>query len=194
MSISENKVVSIFYELTDADGNILDSNIEQKKPLSFIVGKNQIIPGLENEIMNLNQGDKANVSIKAEDAYGKYDENARQTLPAEQFAGLELQKGMTLYGQGEDGNTVQVIVESFNDKNVVIDFNHPLAGKDLNFNIEISEVRDATEDELTSGTIAGQGCGCGSHEGSCCGEHDHDEDGCCGEHDHSHGGGCGCGH
>ncbi len=183
MSISENKVVSIYYELKDEKGNILDSNIEQKKPLSFIVGKNQIIPGLENEIMNLNQGDKANVFIKAEDAYGKYDDNAKQTLPAEQFAGLELQQGMTLYGQGEDGNTVQVIVDSFDDKNVVIDFNHPLAGKDLNFNIEISEVRDATENELSSGSVAG----------SCCGGHEHGGD-CCGEHNHDHGGGCGCGH
>lgn len=202
MSISENKVVSIFYELKDTDGNELDSNIGQKKPLSFIVGKNQIIPGLENEIMKLNQGDKADVIIKAEDAYGKYDDSAKQTLPAEQFAGLELQKGMTLYGQGEDGNTVQVVVDSFNDKEVTIDFNHPLAGKDLNFNIEISEVRDATEDEIASGSVAGQGCGCGNHDGEgegCCGGHGHsheDEGGCCGGggHSHNHGGGCGCGH
>ena len=184
MSISENKVVSIYYELKDVNGNILDSNLGQKKPLSFIMGKNQIIPGLENEITNLNQGDRANVVIKAEDAYGKYDEKAKQTLPAEQFAGLELHKGMTLYGQGEDGNTVQVVVDNFNDKEVTIDFNHPLAGKDLNFNIEISEVRDATENELSSGTVAGGGC-CGDHDDDCCGGHNHN---------HNHGGGCGCGH
>ncbi|MFV0481622.1 MAG: peptidylprolyl isomerase [Campylobacteraceae bacterium] len=192
MSIGENKVVSMFYELKDADGNVLDSNIGEKA-LSFIMGKNQIIPGLENEISKLNEGSKANVVIKAEEAYGVYDEKAIQVLPVEQFAGLELTKGMTLYGQGEDGNTVQVVVKEFNDKDVTIDFNHPLAGKELHFDVELSEVRDATDDELISGSVAGAGCGCGHEHG-----HSHGEDGgCCGGggHGHSHGGGgCGCGH
>lgn len=203
MAIAKNQVVSMFYELKDADGNVLDSNINEKA-LLFIMGKDQIIPGLESEISKLNKGDKSEVKIKAEDAYGSYDDKAQQILPSEQFAGLELQKGMTLYGQGEDGNTVQVIVKDFNDKEVTIDFNHPLAGKDLYFNIEISNTREATQEEIDSGSIAGQGC-CGDghghkEDGECCGGghgHKHDGDGeCCGGgHGHkNNGGGCGCEH
>lgn len=207
MSISDNQVVSIHYELKDVNnGEILDSNINAA-PLSFIVGKGQIIPGLEDKIKELKAGDNADIKVAAADAYGIYDDNAVQTLPKEQFAGLELQVGMTLYGQGEHGETVQVIVKSFNDETVEIDFNHPLAGKDLLFAISIVEVREATADEILNGYVGGGagGCGCGSggcgshehdDEHECCGGHDHGhehgEGGCCGGESHSHGGGC-CG-
>jgi len=209
MSISDNQVVSIHYELRNVDnGEILDSNINAA-PLSFIVGKGQIIPGLEEKIKELKAGENADIKVAAADAYGIYDENAVQTLPKEQFAGLELQVGMTLYGQGEHGETVQVIVKNFNDETVEIDFNHPLAGKDLLFAISILEVREATADEILNGYVGGGhgGCGCGSggcgshdhdEEHECCGAHDHGDDhghgegGCCGGESHSHGGGC-CG-
>ena len=202
MSISENQVTSIRYELKDvASGEILDSNLHTA-PLSFIMGKGQIIPGLEEKIKELSVGSKADIKVAAEDAYGKYDANAIQSLPKEQFAGLELSVGMTLYGQGEHGETVQVIVKSFNDETVEIDFNHPLAGKDLLFAIEVTEVRDATAEEILNGYVAtAGGCGCGSggchdshddHE--CCGGHghDHDDHECCGGEHHKNGGGC-CG-
>lgn len=191
MSIQDNQVVSIHYELKSVDnGEILDSNL-QGAPLSFIVGKGQIIPGLEEKIKGLKAGDSANIEVAAADAYGVYDENAVQTLPKEQFAGLELNVGMTLYGQGEHGETVQVIVKSFNDENVEIDFNHPLAGQDLLFAITVAEVREATADELANGYVGqAHSCGCGSGG---CGSHDHDDDECCGGHGHEHGeGGC-CG-
>ena len=204
MSIHENQVVSIQYELKDVQtGEILDSNLSAA-PLSFIVGKGQIIPGLEEKIKELSIGQSANIEVAAKDAYGEYDANAVQVLPKEQFAGLELHAGMTLYGQGEHGETVQVIVKSFNDESVEIDFNHPLAGKALLFAVTVADVRDATADEILSGYVGGAshgGCGCGSggschttnededddHE--CCGSgapgHKHGEDGCCG------GGSCG---
>ena len=207
MSISDNQVVSIHYELRNVDnGEILDSNINAA-PLSFIVGKGQIIPGLEEKIKDLKVDEKADIKVAAVDAYGVYDDNAVQTLPKEQFAGLELQVGMTLYGQGEHGETVQVIVKNFNDETVEIDFNHPLAGKDLLFAINVVEVRDATADEILNGYVGGGhgGCGCGSggschttdsDDDECCGGHGHDhahgEGGCCGGEGHSHGGGC-CG-
>jgi len=209
MSISDNQVVSIHYELRNVDnGEILDSNINAA-PLSFIVGKGQIIPGLEEKIKELKAGENADIKVAAADAYGIYDDNAVQTLPKEQFAGLELQVGMTLYGQGEHGETVQVMVKNFNDETVEIDFNHPLAGKDLLFAISILEVREATADEILNGYVGGGhgGCGCGSggcgshehdEEHECCGGHDHGHDhehgegGCCGGESHSHGGGC-CG-
>ena len=209
MSISENQVVSIQYELKDVQtGEILDSNLSAA-PLSFIVGKGQIIPGLEEKIKELSIGQSADVEVAAKDAYGEYDANAVQVLPKEQFAGLELHAGMTLYGQGEHGETVQVIVKSFNDETVEIDFNHPLAGKALLFAVTVAEVRDATADEILSGYVGGAasggGCGCGSggschttnddeEDEGCCGGHDHDHGNgeCCGGEHHSHGGGC-CG-
>lgn len=186
MSISDNQVVSIHYELRNVDnGEILDSNINAA-PLSFIVGKGQIIPGLEEKIKDLKVGEKADIKVAAVDAYGVYDDNAVQTLPKEQFAGLELQVGMTLYGQGEHGETVQVIVKNFNDETVEIDFNHPLAGKDLLFAINVVEVRDATADEILNGYVGGGhgGCGCGS--GGSCHTTDSDDDECCGGHGHDH--------
>ena len=212
MGISENQVVSIHYELTDVDnGEMLDSNLNAA-PLSFIVGKGQIIPGLEEKIKELSIGESASINVAAKDAYGVYDESAIQTLPKEQFAGLELNIGMTLYGQGEHGETVQVIVKSFNDETVEIDFNHPLAGKDLLFAVTVSEVRDATADEVLSGFVGGAnshgGCGCGTggschttddENDECCGGeghghgHSHGEGGCCGGESHAHdGSGC-CG-
>ncbi len=191
MAIDKNQVVSIQYELKDVNsGEILDSNINSA-PLSFIVGKGQIIPGLESEIMKLSLNDNEEVRVSAKDAYGEYDEKAVQTLPKEQFAGLELKEGMTLYGQGEDGGTVQVTVKSFDDENVNVDFNHPLAGKDLLFALSVVEVRDATAQELIQGYVGapeGGGCGCGtgdschttedSHSDSCCS--DEGNGGCCG--------------
>ncbi|NPA03961.1 MAG: peptidylprolyl isomerase [Epsilonproteobacteria bacterium] len=168
MAIEDNKVVGIEYTVKDAEtGEIIDSNVGQK-PLKFIVGKGQIIPGLEKEIKNMSLGESKTVTVKAEEAYGLPDENAVQTLPREQFAGIDLQEGMTLYGQGEHGETVQVTVKSFNDKEVTIDFNHPLAGKDLIFDVNVKEVRDATTDEMLSGRVQ--------------------------EDEHCHDGSCGCGH
>ncbi|MCK4442417.1 MAG: peptidylprolyl isomerase, partial [Sulfurovaceae bacterium] len=102
----------------------------------------------------------------ASEAYGEYNNEAIQTLPIEQFEGVELKEGMTLYGQGEQGQTVQVTVKSFNDKEVVVDFNHPLAGKDLMFSISVLSAREATADEILSGQVGGGhctdgACGCG---------------------------------
>ena len=189
MAIIDNQVVSISYELKDvASGEVVDSNLEAA-PLSFIVGKGQIIPGLENEIKNLSQGDDANIEVAAKDGYGEYDPAAVQSLPKEQFAGLELTEGMTLYGQGEDGGTVQVVVKDFNDETVNVDFNHPLAGKDLLFAINVVEVREATADELLNGFVGAPestgGCGCGTGDSCHTTEEKADEQECCGT------GGCG---
>jgi FKBP-type peptidyl-prolyl cis-trans isomerase SlyD len=170
MAISENQVVSIGYEVKATDNDqVVDSNIDGK-PLTFIVGKEQVILALEDHVKTMKLGDSSNVVISAKDAYGEYDEKAIQILPKEQFAGIELIKGMPLYGQGEDGGTVQVAVKSFTDDKVTIDFNHPLAGKELAFAVSVSMVRDASADELSSGIPAenaqpedescGTGCGC----------------------------------
>lgn len=171
MAIQDNQVVSIEYEVRDGD-KVVDSNMGGA-PLVFMYGKGQIIPGLEKGIKDMNIGDKADVLVKAEDAYGEYNADATQEVPKDQFAGIDLTEGMTLYGQGEDGGTVQVVVKEIKDDSVVIDFNHPLAGKDLMFTVALNNVRDASAEEAMTGVPA---------------ENKQDDSGCCGT-----GGGSGCG-
>lgn len=172
MAIETNQVVSIEYEVRDG-ATVVDSNIGGQ-PLVFMFGRGQIIPGLEAGIQQMNSGDKGDVLVKAADAYGEYNPEATQNVPKEQFAGIDLQEGMTLYGQGEDGGTVQVIVKEIKDDAVVVDFNHPMAGKDLMFTVTVASVRDASADEIASGVPAenkvADSC-CSSGSGHSCGCH-----------------------
>ena len=194
-----NKVISIEYTLNDAQTNEkLDTNVGGA-PLEFISGMGQIIPGLEKEIENAAEGDKVDVMVKPEDAYGEYNEEAVQTLPKEQFAGIDLVAGMTLYGTSENNQTVQVTVKDFTDNEVVIDYNHPMAGRTLMFSVAVLAVREATAEEIQTGIVGGMAaaggcCGggsCGSHdhghshaETECCGGEKHGEEHeCCGGHD-----------
>ncbi len=157
----ENSVVGIEYELTEAGkSEVLDSN-KGGAPLEFIIGKGQLIPGLEKQLVGMSAGESADILVKAQEAYGLRDEEAVQELPREQFEGIELEKGMSLYGQGQNGETIQVNVVDFNDETVKVDFNHPLAGKDLMFNVTVVSERDATEEEAQTGQVGG-GCSDGS--------------------------------
>jgi len=167
---NENCVVGIEYEVKQAGTTeVVDSN-KGGAPLEFIIGKGQIIPGLENALVGMAQGESGDIMVTAADAYGDVNPEAMQTLPIEQFEGVDLVEGMTLYGQGQDGQTVQVTVKSFDDKEVNVDFNHPLAGKDLMFSVTVLSAREATADEATSGVVGGApeaggscGTGCGWH-------------------------------
>lgn len=171
MAIEANQIVSIEYEVSDGE-KVVDSNIGGT-PLVFMYGKGQIIPGLENGIVDMAIGEKGNVNVKAADAYGEYNAEAKQEVPKDQFAGIDLEIGMSLYGQGEDGGTVQVVVQEIGDENVIIDFNHPLAGKDLMFTVSINNIREASAEEAMTGIPA---------------EHKQENEGCCGTGD----AGCGC--
>ena len=191
--MSKDQVITMFYELKDANtGEILESNMQEGGQISFITGHGHIIEKLEEEVSKLKSGERATISVKTAEGCGEYNNEAIQSLPKEQFAGIDLHEGMELFGQNEDGSSVRVIVKEIKDDEVTVDFNHPYAGKDLLFNVEVLEVRDATEDEKATGMVAGaHTCGCGGHDH----EHEHE---CCGGHGHGHGhghedGGCGCG-
>ena len=168
---SENCVVGIEYEVKEAGtSEVVDSNKGSGQPLEFMMGMGQIIPGLEKALCGMNKDESGDLLIPAAEAYGDYNEEAIQTLPVEQFEGVELKEGLTLYGQGQDGQTVQVTVKSFDDKEVKVDFNHPLAGKDLMFSVTVLSEREATADEIASGVVGGAkeeggscGTGCGCH-------------------------------
>ncbi len=170
MAIEETQIVSLEYELR-TDGEVVDSNLG-KDPLVFMFGKSQIIPALEDGIKNMQTGERADILIKAPDAYGEYDADATQELPIEQFADIELEVGMSLYGQSEDGSRTQVVVKEIGSDAIIIDFNHPLAGKDLMFSVGISDVRDATPEEINAGapSTSSDGC-CSTNSGSGCGCH-----------------------
>jgi len=170
MAIETNQIVSIEYEVSDGE-KVVDSNFGGM-PLVFMFGRGQIIPGLENAIADMQIGEKAEVVVKAQDAYGEYNSEALQEVPLDQFAGIDLEVGMSLYGQGEDGGTVQVVVKDIGSENVIIDFNHPLAGKDLAFLVLVNNIREASAEEIMSGipvenqqsdccsSGSGSGCGC----------------------------------
>ena len=171
MSVTnENCVVGIEYEVKEAGTTeVVDSNIG-KEPLEFIMGKEQIIPGLENALVGMSEGDEGDIMVKSTDAYGEINEEAFQVLPRDQFAGVDLIEGMTLYGQAEDGSQTQVIVKTFDESEVNVDFNHPLAGKDLMFSVKVLTTREATADEISTSVIGGKpaqgescGTGCGCH-------------------------------
>ncbi|RRS31921.1 MAG: peptidylprolyl isomerase [Epsilonproteobacteria bacterium (ex Lamellibrachia satsuma)] len=163
---NENCVVGIEYEVKEAGSTeIVDTN-KGAQPLEFITGKGHIIPGLENALVGMAKGESGDIMVVAAEAYGEVNPEAVQTLPIEQFEGVDLKEGMTLYGQGENGETVQVTVTSFDDKEVKVDFNHPLAGKDLMFSVTVLDAREATEDEAATGQVGGGhcedgACGCG---------------------------------
>ncbi|BCZ18616.1 FKBP-type peptidyl-prolyl cis-trans isomerase slyD [Helicobacter sp. NHP19-012] len=161
----QNQVAIIEYEVRDhATQEVLDSNIG-KKPLEFLMGAGQVIVGLEKAVQQAQVGQTLNIVIPPHDAYGEYRTDYLQEVPRDQFEGIELQRGMTLFGQGENQESVQVSVKDFSDHMVMIDYNHPLAGKELSFQFTLLGLREATEQEVLKGQpsskqCCGGGCGC----------------------------------
>lgn len=153
MQIQNNHVVSMHYTLALESGETVDTSVE-REPLQFLTGQQQIIPGLEREIMNLQPGDKKSVKVAPEDGYGLVNEDLTQTVGREQIpADVELKEGLALTGQNAEGQQFQVVVKSFNDAEVELDMNHPLAGETLHFDIEIIDVRPATPEEIDHGHV-----------------------------------------
>jgi peptidylprolyl isomerase len=164
MEISNNKVVQIHYTGKLTDGTVFDSS-EGRDALEFISGSGMIIPGLEEGLAGMKTGDKKTVEIGFEKAYGPVQEQARQEVPKAQMPeGIELKVGMQLAAQGPQGQPMPVTVAEIKDEVVVMDFNHPLAGKDLIFEVEVVEVREATAEELAHGHTHSEGESCASEE------------------------------
>lgn len=155
MSLEINKVITINFTLKDENGNVLDST-NNDKPFTFISGQNQIIPKLENAINQMVIGSKKNIKLEAEDAYGKYKEDAIQKIDRKEFPqDTEIEVGMRYFANSPDGKQVSFTINDINENDVTVDFNHPLAGKDLEFDIEFLDKRDATPEELSHGHVHG---------------------------------------
>lgn len=154
MKVANDKVVSIHYTLTNSEGNVLDTS-EGRDPLAYIQGKQNIIPGLENALSGKEVGEKINVTIPPSEAYGERSLELIQEIPREAFGEVEeLQPGMQFQMQSPNGPVI-ITVTNVGDENVVVDGNHPLAGQALTFDVEILEIRDATEEELSHGHVHG---------------------------------------
>ena len=150
------RVFGFHYTLKDKEGNVIDSS-ENSSPLLFLEESGQIIPGLEKEIIDLEVGDKKNIEVKAAEAYGDIIEDLRITVQRSQFPeGQELNVGDQFQVTNEAHAPIFTVIEIEGD-NVHVDGNHPLAGHDLFFDIEVTEKRNATEEELAHGHAHGVG-------------------------------------
>jgi FKBP-type peptidyl-prolyl cis-trans isomerase SlyD len=157
MSKIENPVISIHYTLTDKAGKTLDSSIGNE-PLSFLQGAGNIIPGLESALIDKTVGEKFTVTIEPEDAYGERMEEQTQTVSREMFAGIDtIEVGMQFQADSSNGPAV-VTITAVEGDDITIDGNHPLAGEQLTFEVEVMDIRPATATEIEHGHIHGAGC------------------------------------
>jgi len=156
MQIADNSVVSFHYTLTDDTGQVIDSS-EGREPLTYMHGTGQIVPGLEKVMTGRVAGDQFKVDVVPEEGYGAHHPELVQELPREAFQGVQdIEPGMQFQGHGPQG-VINVTVTKIDGDTVHIDGNHPLAGQNLHFDIEVTEVRAASAEELSHGHVHGPG-------------------------------------
>jgi len=159
MKITDNKVVVLHYAVSDSEDTLIDSSYDHS-PLSVIQGSHYLIPGLEDALVDHKAGDKFEVEVSADNAYGQREDGFVQTVPKDMFAGIEdLTVGSQLRATTDDGEQTVIVIDA-QENEITVDGNHPLAGMDLKFDVEILTVRDATEEELAHGHVHAEG-GCG---------------------------------
>jgi FKBP-type peptidyl-prolyl cis-trans isomerase SlyD len=155
MEIAKDKVVSIEYRLHLGDGKIIDES-EPGDPLVYLHGYEEIVPGLEKALEGKKVGESLKVQVPPEEGYGEYDPEGVQEVPREEFpADMELEEGGIVTATDEEGDEVEFLVKEVRPKTVVVDFNDPLAGKTLHFEVTVREVREATAEELEHGHAHG---------------------------------------
>ena len=152
MQITKNTVAAIHYTLKDNTGNVLDSS-EGREPLYYIQGIGNLIAGMEEGLEGKAKGDKFNLKISPEKGYGVLDPSLVQKVPLAAFGGQEVKPGMRF--QTNEGHVV--VVKNVDHESVTVDGNHPLAGVELNFAVEVMEVRIATAEEISHGHVHGVG-------------------------------------
>ncbi|HDP74464.1 MAG TPA: peptidylprolyl isomerase [Bacteroidales bacterium] len=161
MNVSKNKVVSISYELK-VDGDLIDA-AQADNPLVFLYGHGQLLPLFEDNIKDLSEGDSFEFMILSKDGYGEANEQAIVELPKEIFViDGELQEDLLVLGnrlpmRDSEGNALDGTVVDVTGNSVVMDFNHPLAGKDLYFTGKVENIREATAEEISHGHVHGMG-------------------------------------
>lgn len=156
MQVADNMAVSIHYTLTNSAGEQLDSSIGGDA-LVYLHGSGNIIPGLEKTLQGKSVGDKFQVAIAPEDGYGEYFQEMVQVISRKMFEGVDnVEVGMQFHADVSSGPGIVTVIKVEGEE-VTIDGNHPLAGESLNFDVEVTDVRAATEDEMAHGHIHGVG-------------------------------------
>ena len=153
MQIADKMVVSIHYTLTNNEGDVIDSSVDDA-PLSYLHGAGNIVPGLETALLGKSVGESLQVTVQPEDAYGERHDEMVQIVPREMFQGVEeIQPGMQFQAEAPDGGVQMIIVADVADNEITVDANHPLAGEVLNFDVSIEAVREPTPEELDHGHV-----------------------------------------
>jgi peptidylprolyl isomerase len=156
-TVSKDKMVDVAYKGTLSDGTVFGRS-EAGKPLEFLVGAGTIIPTLEKGMIGMKVGERKIIAVKAIDAYGEYDKAAVRQIPRTQFPkDLALKIGERYKVNTGQGGSIVLMITAMTDTMVTVDFNHPLAGKDLTFEVTIVKIRDATKDELKKSTAKASG-------------------------------------
>lgn len=156
MKIENDKVVAIHYLVKTSDGTEIDSSLD-KEPLHFIHGQGYLIPGLEAALVGKEAGEKFDVDVPAVDAYGERIDELVQVLPKDMFEGMDVEVGLQFRATTDHGEQSVIIVD-VTDAEVTVDGNHPLAGHDLSFEVEILTVREPTAEEAQKGDAGCNGC------------------------------------
>jgi FKBP-type peptidyl-prolyl cis-trans isomerase SlyD len=140
--IKDGQLVTLHYTLKGADGKVIESS-KDREPLKYVHGRKMMIPGLEKELTGMKVGGEKQVRVKPEDAYGPINKNAFQEIAKERVPPEGLKVGAILNGQGPQGQPLQARVHEIKEKTVVLDFNHPMAGKTLSFDVKIVDIQAA---------------------------------------------------
>lgn len=156
--IKDNSVVTMHYTVSTGDSVEIDSS-RNGKPLVFLYGRGFLVAGLEEALLGKKVGSTFDVTVEPEKAYGERFDNLVQAVPKSMFEGMDVEVGLSFRATTDDGEQSVMIIDVTDDE-VIVDGNHPLAGVELTFDVEILELRDATEEEIAHGHVHGEG-GCG---------------------------------
>jgi FKBP-type peptidyl-prolyl cis-trans isomerase SlyD len=160
MKIEKNKVISLAMTVTDSDGDVVDEATNDE-PFLYLHGFGNLFPKLEESLEGKSVSEKLTLTVTPDDGYGERDEELMNILPLSQFEGVdELEVGMMFHAETDRGPMTLMVVD-FDDEEVTVDGNHPLAGRTLTFVLEVIGIRDASEDEIEHGHPHYPG-GCGS--------------------------------
>ena len=183
MKIAKDTVATLSYTVTETTGQVV-GRTEPGQPVTALIGHRFLVRGLENALLGHEKGDEFAVTLEPKDTYGEIDESLIQTIDRKLFGDFEIAVGNVFEADSEQG-PMAVVVKEIKDDVVIVDGNHPLAGKVLNFLIVVEDVREATEEEIKHGHAHVDGH-CPSEHHHCC-HHHNDEDGehhCCHGHHH----------
>lgn len=185
MKISRNTVATVSFIVTDEEGKVV-GRTQPNEPVAALIGYHFLVPGLEKALDGHEKGDEFTITLNPAESYGEYDKTMLQEVDRRMFGDFPIAEGNVFEADSNNG-PVAVVIKEIKENTVVVDGNHPLAGKTLNFMVVVEDVREASEEEKEHGHAHPNGS-CPSEEHHCCHHHHHDEDGehhcCCHHHDH----------